>query len=142
MQRETRSKPLRGSDNLSASLIGMTNEETLATIDAAKEMRIETQAADGTVHRTIIWVVVEGGQIYIRSYRGASARWYREALARPDVALLLGRQRWPFRAVVATDPESIAACSAGLSKKYRRSYSLAAMLRDDVLDTTLRLDPV
>jgi hypothetical protein len=119
----------------------MTNDEALAAIDAAKEVRIETQAADGTVHRTIIWAVVEGGQILIRSYRGATARWYREALARPEVALRVGRERVPLRAVVATDPASVAACSAGLSKKYRRSYSLAAMLRDDVLDTTLRLDP-
>jgi hypothetical protein len=120
----------------------MPHEETLAAIDAAKEVRIETQAADGTLHRTIIWAVVEDGRVYIRSYRGASARWYREAVAQPEVALRVGRTRVPYRAVVATDPASIAACSAGLSKKYRRSYSLEAMLRDDVLDTTLRLDPV
>lgn len=121
----------------------MTAEQDRADIDAARVVRIETTAADGTVHRTIIWVVVDGGELYIRSYRGRSARWYREAIARPDVALLLGREqrRVPLRAVPATDAASIAACRAGLTRKYRRSYSLAAMLREEILDTTLRLDP-
>ncbi|HZM73695.1 MAG TPA: DUF2255 family protein [Candidatus Polarisedimenticolia bacterium] len=119
----------------------MTDERDLADLDAAKEVRIETRAADGAVHRTIIWVMVEGGEVYIRSYRGPTARWYREALERPDVALHVSKRRIPFRAVPATDAASIAACSAGLERKYRRSYSLGAMLREDVLGTTLRLDP-
>ena len=113
----------------------------LLAIEAAQEVRIETRAADGTVHRTIIWVVVEDGRIYIRSVNGATARWYREALARPDVALHVRRERLPFRAVPATDASSIAACSAGLERKYRGSYSVRAMLAPSVLDTTLRLDP-
>jgi hypothetical protein len=119
----------------------MTAEQDRADIEAAQEVRIETQAADGTAHRTIIWVVVEGGKVYIRSVNGATARWYREARQRPDVALHVSRRRIPFTAVPATDPASVAACSAGLTRKYRRSYSLASMLTPDILDTTLRLDP-
>ncbi|MCI0346265.1 MAG: DUF2255 family protein [Chloroflexi bacterium] len=118
----------------------MTTAEDLADIEGAREVRIETTAADGAVHRTIIWVVVEDGRIYIRSYRGRTARWYREALARPDVALHVAGRRIPFRAVPAVDPATIAACSAGLTRKYRRSYSLQAMLLDEILDTTLRLE--
>ena len=119
----------------------MTPEQDLADIEAAEEVRIETQAADGTAHRTIIWVVVEGGHVYIRSVNGATARWYREARQRPDVALHVGRRRLSFSAVPATDPASIAACSAGLTRKYRRDYSLASMLKPDILETTLRLEP-
>ena len=121
----------------------MATDADRAAIEKARVIRIETTAADGTVHRTIIWAVIEGGRIYIRSYRGRDARWFREALARPDVALLLGKsqERLPVRAVPATDAASIAACSAGLSRRYKASYSLGAMLRDEVLDTTLRLDP-
>jgi len=115
--------------------------DDLQAIEAAQEVRIETRAADGTVHRTIIWVVVEDGQIYIRSVNGATARWYREAVARPDVALHVHGRRLPFLAVPATDASSIAACSAGLERKYKRSYSVRAMVAPSVLDTTLRLDP-
>ena len=112
-----------------------------AALETAEEVRIETRAADGTLHRTIIWVVVEDGRIYVRSVNGASARWYREALARPHVTLDVYGHRLSLTVVPATDPKSIADCSAGLARKYRRSYSLGAMLRDDVLGTTLRLDP-
>jgi len=41
----------------------------------------------------------------------------------------------------AADAASVEACSAGLRRKYRRSYSLRSMLRPEILDTTLRLDP-
>jgi len=119
----------------------MTAEEDRSEIEAAQEVRIETRAADGTAHRTIIWVVVEDGHVYVRSVNGATARWYREARQRPVVALHVGRRRVPFTAVPATDAASVAACSAGLARKYRRSYSLASMLKPDILETTLRLDP-
>jgi hypothetical protein len=41
----------------------------------------------------------------------------------------------------ATDQASIEACNEGLRAKYKRSYSLRSMLVDDVLDTTLRVEP-
>ena len=110
-------------------------------LDAAEEVEIETRALDGTVHRTIIWVVVDDGRVHVRSVRGAIARWYREALAHPDVALHVDGRRIPFRAVPAADAASVEACSVGLRRKYRRSYSLRSMLRPEILDTTLRLDP-
>jgi hypothetical protein len=116
-------------------------ESDRAALAEAKEVRIETRAADGTVHSTIIWIMVVGDVVYIRSYRGATARWYREAIASPEVAIVVGRRRIPFRAVPATDAASVAACSEGLRSKYRRSYSLEAMLVDEVLPTTLRLEP-
>ena len=117
------------------------SEVDRTALDGAEEVEIETRAADGTVHRTIIWVVVEGSAVYVRSVNGAAARWYREAVARPDVALHVGARRMAFRAVPAADGASIAACSAGLGRKYRTDFSLGSMLRPDVLDTTLRLDP-
>jgi hypothetical protein len=117
------------------------SEADLAALDATEEVEIETRAADGTVHRTIVWVVVEDGTAYLRSVNGATARWYREAIARPDVALRVGGRRIAVRAVPAVDEASVEACSAGLARKYRADYSLGSMLRADVLDTTLRLDP-
>lgn len=119
----------------------MLDAQDLAALDATGEVEIETRAAHGTVHRTIVWVVVDGGRVYVRSVRGAIARWYREALARPDVALHVEGRRIPFRAVPATDATSLATCSAGLRGKYRASFSLGSMLRQEILDTTLRLDP-
>jgi hypothetical protein len=45
-------------------------------------------------------------------------------------------------AVPAGDDDSIERCSAALSRKYRRSRaSLAAMLRPEIVASTLRLEP-
>jgi hypothetical protein len=51
--------------------------DDLQRLAAAEEIEIETQAPDGPVHRTIIWVLVEGGDVFLRSVRGDRGRWFR-----------------------------------------------------------------
>jgi hypothetical protein len=104
-----------------------------------EEVKIETRSATGDVHRTIIWVVVDGEDVFIRSVKGDVARWYREAVARPEVALDLGTARVPVRVAAAADPESVARCSAALSVKYGADPALRTMLRPHTLPTTLRV---
>ena len=116
-------------------------ESDLAAIAAAQEIRIETQSASGTVHRTIIWVVEHEGTIYVRSVDGAGARWYREAVSDRPAALHVDRRRLPVKLERATDKASLEAASAGYQAKYRRSYSLQSMLMDHTLETTLRVEP-
>ena len=117
-------------------------EADRSAIAQAEEVRIETRAADGTTHRTIIWIVERDGQLYIRSVNGPTARWFREATADTSVALLVGDRRFEAHVVPATDPASIEACSAGLRKKYKGDYSLGSMLEADTLPTTLRVVPM
>ncbi|MET0773268.1 MAG: DUF2255 family protein [Candidatus Limnocylindrales bacterium] len=105
------------------------------------EVDIETHAADGTVHRTIIWVVVTDGIAYIRSYRGATARWFREITADPLGAIIAGDRRMEVRAVPATDDASVDACSRGFWAKYPEDPATRAMVALPVLSTTLRLEP-
>jgi hypothetical protein len=116
-------------------------ESDLAALAAAEEIEIETRAEGGIVHRTIVWPVVGNGIVYLRSYKGPSGRWYREALADPAVALHVDGRRLPATAVPAPDAPSVGACSAALRDKYRGDASLRAMLVANVLPTTLRLVP-
>ena len=120
----------------------MTDDE-LALLRETREVRIETSHGPGApVHRTIIWVVIDDAdRILVRTYLGAGSRWYREALANPRVRLLAGDRVVELVAERADDPDRIAACSDGLRAKYRPGSSLDAMLRDEVLDTTLELRP-
>jgi hypothetical protein len=115
----------------------------LALLRETREVRIETSRGDGApLHRTIIWVVVDdAGRILVRTYLGPQSRWYREALANPRVRLLAGDRALELVAEQADDPDRIEACSEGLRAKYRRGASLDAMLRDEVLGTTLELRP-
>jgi hypothetical protein len=117
-------------------------ESDLDLLATTKEIRVETRSPAGEVHRTIVWPLVHDGVVYLRSFKGPTGRWYREALADPEVALLFDRRRLPARAIPATDAASVEACSEALREKYRRSYSLEAMLVPAVLQTTLRIEPV
>jgi len=115
--------------------------EDLRRLAAAEEVEIETQAPDGPAHRTIIWVVVDDGETFIRSFRGPTARWYREALANPAVAIVVDGRRLAATAIAASDPDSIDRVSAALWAKYPDDPATAAMVAADNLPTTLRLEP-
>jgi hypothetical protein len=118
------------------------SRQDLDAIDRATEIRIETsEGPTAEVHRTIIWVVVDGHDVLIRSWHGAGARWYVEALANPEVAIHVDGRRLPARAVPARDAGAIARTSAGLKRKYAGHSSTPSMVRDEILDTTLRLEP-
>jgi hypothetical protein len=112
-------------------------------IDGTKIVDIETQSPKGAKHSVPIWIVVVDGVPYVRSVRGPQGRWYRELLARGDGAVVVGGKHVPVRATRDSSAKAIEAVSEALRKKYPRSgQSLASMLRNDVLDTTVRLEPV
>jgi hypothetical protein len=112
------------------------------SLDAAEEVDIETTRGPGApVHRTTIWPVVEDGEVYVRSLKGDAGRWYREALANPEVVIHANGDAYPARAVHAPDEESMGRASAGLQRKYADSPYLETMIRDEILETTLRLEP-
>jgi len=113
----------------------------LALLAETREIEIETAMPGGPAHRTIIWIVVDGDDAFVRSYRGASARWYREAVANPDVTIHAHGLALRARAEAAVDPDSIRRVSDGLVGKYTGRGGLEPMLGPDVLDTTLRLVP-
>ena len=117
--------------------------DVAATLRKASTVTIETSAgAEAAVHRTIIWIVAdESGRAFVRSVRGRRGRWYRELVANPSGAVFVGGRRIPVRAVAA-DEAGIEACSRLLREKHATSgASLASMLLDDILDTTLELEP-
>jgi len=115
-------------------------KETIAVLDRANEVDVETRSPKGTVHSVLIWVVVEGDDVFIRTYRGPTSRWYRELLAGPGALVVTGK-RVPVRAIAAADSASVKRASDAYRKKYRRGSSLDSMLVPSVLPTTLRLEP-
>jgi hypothetical protein len=134
-----RSRAPRRRDGLPFGHMGFSHDE-LDLIDRTEEVEIETSAAGDDAHRAIVWAVVDGDSVFVRSYRGANARWYREASANPSVALHVDGQRMPVTAVPVHDSDSIERTSAGLLRKYPDDPAVAAMVRPEVLDLTFRLD--
>jgi len=87
--------------------------------------------------------MVDGRDIFVRSWKGDRGYWYQSA-TEPDaeVALIIHRRRVPVSVHLATDDDSVSRCSEQLRRKYRRSPSMAGMLRPEVMGTTLRLEPI
>ncbi|HET6664396.1 MAG TPA: DUF2255 family protein [Acidimicrobiales bacterium] len=111
-----------------------------ADLETVPEVDIETRSAGGEVHRTTIWAVVDGGDVYVRSLRGSAGRWYQELVAGPDALIHVEGEAVPVHAVPAPDVESIGRANAGYQRKYADSPYLGTMTREEILGTTLRLE--
>ena len=117
---------------------------TLSLWDETPEIEIETSRGAGApVHRTVIWIVVDGDAVYVRSVRGRSGRWYRELTANPRGAVHAGGRRVAVEAQPAADDATNARVGELLRRKYEQRWPgpTASMLRDEILSTTLRLTP-
>ena len=117
---------------------------TLGLLDETEEVYIETRRGeDAPEHRTIIWVVVTGGEVFVRSVRGAEGRWYREISSNPEGALHVENTRIPVRAAPANEESTVVAVSDAIRSKYEETSPEPTrwMLRPEVLPTTLKLSP-
>jgi hypothetical protein len=118
--------------------------ETLRLLGETKEVGIETRRdADSAEHRTIIWIVVVEGEVFVRSVRGPKGRWYREISSNPEGALHVQGERIPVRATQAADDTTADAVRDAIRSKYEQASpkSTASMVRPDSLSTTLKLLP-
>jgi hypothetical protein len=117
--------------------------DVLEALARAEEVEIETSSHEGAPrHRTTIWIIVDDqGRVLIRSWRGGTARWFREALANPAVTLRVDGRPIPAGVLVANDETRIQAASEGYRTKYAGSPSTPSMVADEVLSTTLELRP-
>jgi len=110
-------------------------------LETVPEIDIETQGVQGEVHRTTIWAVVDGGDVYVRSLRGSAGRWYQELMAEPDAVIHVAGEAVPVHAMPAPDVESIGRANAGYQRKYADSPFLGTMTREEILGTTVRFEP-
>ena len=115
--------------------------ETIEAFRTTEEVDVETWSAASGARKTIVWIVVVNGVPYVRSVRGEHARWYREIREEPAAAIHVQGRRVAVRAVLADDEPSVAGVSAALAAKYPTDPAMPAMLRPEVLGTTLRLEP-
>jgi hypothetical protein len=116
--------------------------DRLAAIDAALEVEIETRRGPGSPsHRVVIWVVIEGDEVFVRSVRGSRGRWYRELMQNPKAVIHVHGAAVAVRGTVVDDDPSVERCSRALRTKYAGDPALRSMLRAEVLPTTIRLEP-
>lgn len=113
----------------------------LHDIDIAREVRIETQNKKGEVHSTIVWIVVDGEDVFVRSVRGERGRWWREAMAERHVTIDDSGRRLEGVLVPVSDDASIARVDAALTRKYADDEGYDSMMDEESRQTTALVEP-
>lgn len=121
------------------------DEEILIRLAHQEELRLEIEGPRSNRHHQVrVWFVIHHGNIYVRSAEGSTASWYRQLQAHPLATIRVGHQRLAVRAVPVTDSTLISYISAHYVEKYMYMFPHATqeIIRDEVLGTTLLLEPV
>jgi len=119
----------------------MTNfdADTLPELRDLQEVAIRTEKHPKSA--VVIWVVVADDEVFVRSWRGAEGRWYRDLAAGGPATLEFAGRRLAVQALPASDQGAVARASREYLRKYQRSTHAQAMVRSETLPTTLRLEP-
>ena len=113
--------------------------DTLRELRDSREVAIRTEKHPDT--SVTIWVVVADDEVFLRSVRGSKGRWYRDLAAGGPATLEFAGRRLDVQAFPVSDPDAIARASREYLRKYQPSPYAEAMVRVEVLPTTLRLEP-
>jgi hypothetical protein len=113
--------------------------EVLRELRGVREIAIRTEKHPGTA--VVIWVVVADDDVFVRSVRGGKGRWYRDLARGGSATLEFAGRRLEVQAIPANDADSIARASREFLRKYQTSPYAQSIVRDEVLPTTLRLEP-
>ncbi len=119
----------------------MTNfdADTLRELHNLREIAIRTEKHPKSA--VVIWVVVAGDGVFVRSVRGIKGRWYRDLAAGGPARLEFAGRRLAVQALPASDQAAVARASREFLRKYQRSTHAQEMVRSETLPTTLRLEP-
>jgi len=118
--------------------------DELDRIADAEELQVAGRRSDGTLRAPVtIWVVRQGDDLFVRSFRGKAGRWYRGTQASHEGHIRSGGVDKDVRFVAESD-ESI---NARIDAAYRTKYhDFEASIVDPILAaparaTTMRLVP-
>ncbi len=119
------------------------DNEALAKIAAAEEVRIASVRPDGTLRKPVtVWVVRHGDDLYVRSVRGRGGHWFRGTQERHEGRIRAGAVQQDVTFVDAArdiDDEIDAAYRA----KYRRYAGsiLNSVLTPEARSSTTKIEP-
>jgi len=119
----------------------MTNfdADTLRELRDLQEVAIRTEKHPKSA--VVIWVAVADDEVFVRSVRGSKGRWYRDLAAGGPATLEFAGRRLAVQAIPASDPVAAGRASREYLRKYQPSPYAQAMVKSEVLPTTLRLEP-
>jgi hypothetical protein len=119
------------------------SNEELDRIGSAEELQIAPRRPDGTLVTPVtIWVIRTGDDLYVRSWRGSSGRWFRSAQHTHEGHIRAGGVEKDVTFVAETDSAVNDRIDAVYRTKYGRYSSyVPPMISPDAQATTLKLVP-
>ena len=118
-----------------------TNDE-LTRIGSAEELEIAARRSDGSLRRAVpIWVVRVGDDLYVRSWRGANGRWFRDARVSHEGHIAAGDIDRDVDLVDAPEDVNDTIDDAYRAKYGRYSSYVPPMIAPQARATTLKLIP-
>ena len=113
----------------------------LTTLNEEQLLRIATTRPDGTLRApVIIWAVVVGDDLYVRSVRGDAGGWYRHIQENPDAQIESGDVKRAVTAIAAGRALDQEIDSAYLAK-FGPSNAVDSITTPAANTTTLKLVP-
>jgi hypothetical protein len=126
------------------TLPGMWEGDEFDKIADTEELRIAPLRRGGALRNpTTIWVVSNGNDLYVRSYKGPDAAWFRAAQESHEGLVQADRVRVEVTLVEEHDPAVNDQIDAAYRAKYSRygSKYVDPMMAPQARATTLRLVP-
>jgi hypothetical protein len=120
-----------------------TNDE-LDKIGKADELKIAAVRSDGTLRKpVVIWVVRVGDSLYVRSYKGPSAAWFRGTQVRHEGRIQAGGVEKDVTFVEEAGDAVNNQVDAAYRAKYQRygAQYVTPMTSAEVRTTTIKLVP-
>jgi hypothetical protein len=99
-----------------------------------------TRDATGESHETSLWVIENGGKLWLRSSSPTSA-WLGRLRRSPDIELERAGQRRSYHAVPVETPTARTLVNAKMAEKYGASETLVGLVSDGSRSVAIRLDP-
>ncbi|MGW3981898.1 DUF2255 family protein [Streptomyces mirabilis] len=118
------------------------SSDELNRIDAADELEMAPLRSDGTLRKPVpIWVVRDGDDLYVRSYRGPDGSWWRTARSSHEGHIRSGGVDKDVAFAQETDPSINDRIDAAYRAKYGRFGGAYVNPMVAARPTTLKLVP-
>jgi hypothetical protein len=117
-------------------------KDELTWIGEVEELQIAWPRRDGRPGRPVtIWVVRVGDALYVRSWQGSTASWFRRVHAHPEGQISAGGIEKQVTVEDINDEAVNNEVDGAYRAKYGHSGYVAEMIRPEARATTLKLEP-
>jgi hypothetical protein len=114
----------------------------LERVERGRELELACVGSDGVLRKPVtIWVVRQGDDLYVRSWRGPGSAWFRGAHLKHEGHIRAGGVEKDVTLIDTDDPGVNAAIDVRYRAKYGDSGYVTAMVTEPARSTTIKLVP-